>query len=346
MKRALAALLLAGCSANLTPAGTPAAARNGAPAIVPVWSSPASLVTGRRGARRRLRIVRREATANQRKGLYASEFSGSNVYGYSYNDEKNSPDTCTISGVSNVNDVAVDGARNLIVPNGGNHTIRVYKGPRRCGTLAATVKDPYGQPADAAGPNALTEKFVVANVFDNRGAAGSLSICHVSKTKGTCSTKLTNPSMYQVGGVAMDTAGDCWADALAEGGGVNLIYFASCRGAGVVATGFENADLGGLDIDGAGNLVSISATDGNVYVYSGCNPACTLVGGPFALNNVAVFGHLNKQSNRLAVASYVEGGIDVYSYTPAGITYLYSVTTGLEPTLDVEGTAYSPRSPE
>jgi hypothetical protein len=346
MKRAIAALLLAGCSANLAPAGAPAGARAGAPAIVPVWSSPASLVTGRRGALRRLRIVQREATPFQRKGLYASEFSGDDVYGYPYNDENNSPNTCTLSGVSNVNDVAVDSARNLIVPNGGNHTIRVYKGPQRCGALAATVKDPYGQPADAAGPNALTGNFVVANIFDNKGAAGSLSICHVSKKKGTCTVNLTNPNMYQVGGVAMDTAGDCWADALAAGSGTNLIYFASCSGAGVVATGFENADLGGLDIDSAGNLVSISATDGNVYVYSGCNPACTLVGGPFPLNNLAVFGHLNKQSNQLAVASYVEGGIDVYSYTPAGITYLYSVTTGLEPALDVEGAAYSPRSPE
>jgi hypothetical protein len=346
MRRAIAALLLAGCSANLAPSDAPAGARSGAPAIVPVWSSPASLVTGRRGALRRPRIVGREATALQRKGLYASEFSSNQVFGYPYNDEENSPRTCTITGVSSVNDVAVDGARNVIVPNGGNHTIRVYKGPKRCGTLAATVKDPYGQPSDAAGPNALTEKFVVANVFDNRGGAGSLSICHVSKTKGSCTVNLTNPSMYQIGGVAMDTAGDCWADATGPSGGTSLIYFASCSGAGEVATGFENADLGGLDIDSAGNLVSISATDGNVYVYSGCNPACTLVGGPFPLQNVAVFGHLNRQSNQLAVAAYVKGGIDVYSYNPAGIAYLYSVTAGLEPSLDVEGAAYSPRSPE
>jgi hypothetical protein len=346
MKRAIAALVLAGCSANVTPADAPAGARGGAPAIVPVWSSPASLVTGRRSALRRLRILRREATPFQRKGLYVSEFSGNQVYGYPYNDEKNSPNTCTVSGVSSVNDVAVDSARNLIVPNGGNHTILVYKGPTRCGTLAATVKDPYGQPSDASGPNALTEKFVVANVFDNRARAGSLSICHVTKKKGTCSVNLTNPSMYQVGGVAMDTSGNCWADALSEGGTPNLIYFANCSGTGEVATGFENADLGGLDIDSAGNLVSISAIDGNVSIYSGCNPACTLIGGPYLLNNVAVFGHLNKQSNQLAVASYVEGGIDVYRYAPAGLTYLYSVTTGLEPTLDVEGTAYSPRSPE
>jgi hypothetical protein len=345
MKRAIAALLLAGCSANLTPAGAPAGL-HAAAGIVPVWSSPASLATGRRGALRRPRFARREATAHQRKGLYAGEFSGKQVYGYPYNDENNGPNTCTVSGVSAVNDVAVDGARNLIVPNGGTHTILVYKGPKRCGALAATVKDPYGQPSDASGPNALTEKFVVANIFDNKGAAGSLSICHVSKKKGSCTVNLTNPSMYQVGGVAMDTAGDCWADSTGPSGGPKLVYFASCSGAGEVATGFENADLGGLDIDSAGNLVSISATDGNVYIYSGCNPGCTLVGGPFPLDNVGVFGHLNKPSNQLAVASYVEGGIDVYGYTPAGITYLYSVTTGLDPTLDVEGSAYSPRSPE
>ncbi len=346
MKRALAALLLAGCSANLTSTGAPASARGGTLGIVPVWSSPASLLAGRLGARVKPRARAREATRAQRKGLYASEFLGSDVYGYAYQDKDNGPDACAVSGVESVNDVAVDSVRNLIVPNGGTHTILVYKGPARCGTLAATVSDPYGQPSDAAGADALTESFVVANVFDNQGAAGSLSMCRVSKTKGTCSVNLTNASMYMVAGVAMDAAGDCWADSLTTSSVASLVYFANCSGAGEVATGFENADLGGLDIDSAGNLVSISATDGNVYVYSGCNPACTLVGGPFPLQNAAVFGHLNKKSNQLAVASYIEGGIDVYSYAPTGITYLYSVTNGLEPALDVEGTAYSPRSPE
>lgn len=346
MKRAIAALLLAGCSANLTPSDAPASARGGAPAIVPVWSSPASLITGRRGASVRPGFVRREATSFQRRHLYVSDFLGNQAYGFPYNDTTNGPDTCTVNGVSSVNDVAVDGARDLIVPNGGNHTIFVYKGRTGCGTLAAKVADPYGQPSDASATDVLTEKFVVANIFDNNGAAGSLSICHVSKTKGRCSVNLTNTSMYQVAGVARDTSGDCWADANNGYGKPTLTYFAQCSGAGVIATGFENGDLGGLDIDSAGNLVSISAMDGNVYVYSGCNPACTLVGGPFPLQNAAIFGHLNKQSNQLAVASYVEGGVDVYSYTPTGITYLYSVTDGLQSSLDVEGTAYSPRSPE
>lgn len=347
MKRAIAALVLAGCSANLAPStSTPASARGAAPGTVPVWSSPASLVQGRLGARVKPRFAGREATARQRKGLYASEFLGSDVYGYAYNDETNGPSTCTDSGVPDVNDVAVDTARNLIVPDGGTHTILVYKGPTRCGTLAATVNDPYGQPSDAAGPNALTEKFVVANIFDNRGLPGSLSMCHVSGTGGKCTVNLTDASMDMVGGVAMDTAGNCWADSLNGTGAPILVYFAHCSRAGQLATGFENADLGGLDIDSAGNLVSISAADGNVYVYSGCKPACTLVGGPFALKNLAIFGHLNNRSNKLAVASYTHGGIDVYRYTPAGITYLYSVTDGLNPSLDVEGTAYSPRSPE
>ncbi len=346
MKRTIAALLLAGCSANLTSPGTPADARGGRTGIAPVWSSPATLVTGRLGAHVRPHFTGREATPPQRKGLYASEFLGTDVYGYPYQNENNGPDTCTVSRVQSVNDVAVDGVRDLIVPDGASHTILVYKGPARCGALAATVTDPYGQPSDAAGPNALKQSFVVANIFDIKGAAGSLSVCRVSKKKGTCSVNLTNASMYMVGGVAMDTAGDCWADSMMASGGPALVYFASCAGAGQVATGFQNADLGGLDIDSAGNLVSISAADGNVYVYSGCNPACTLVGGPFALENPAIFGHLNKQSNELAVASYTEGGIDVYSYAPSGITYLYSITNGLEASLDVEGAAYSPRSHE
>ncbi len=64
-----------------------------------------------------------------------------------------------------------------------------------------------------------------------------------------------------------------------------------------------NTYYGGLDIDKNGNIVAISAFDSNVYVYSGCNPACTLVGGPFPMHGEAVFGHLNKQSMTFALAT-------------------------------------------
>ena len=96
--------------------------------------------------------------------------------------------------------------------------------------------------------------------------------------------------------------GDCWASATNSTGTATLTYFKGCTGSGRPAKHYRNSYYGGLDIDNAGNLVSISAFDSEVYVYKGCNPACTLVGGPFALHNQSIFGHLDQKSKHFAAA--------------------------------------------
>ena len=100
--------------------------------------------------------------------------------------------------------------------------------------------------------------------------------------------------MYEAGGVAMSNSGDCWVDAKPTStGGANLIYFKGCSGGGKVATGFKNTYYGDVDIDNKGNLVIIDEMALAVYIYSGCNPACKVVGGPFPLKAESFFGRLN-----------------------------------------------------
>jgi hypothetical protein len=145
----------------------------------------------------------------------------------------------------------------------------------------------------------------------------------------------------------MDNSGNCWGDGIDPSGLATLTYFAGCSGGGVQATGFVNSSFGGIDIDASGNLVTIDGFAPAVYVYSGCNPACTLVGGPFPLIGDAIFGHLNsKFNNKLATGNFVNGQIDIYRYTPTSLTYAYSFNNGLSPSLDVEGAAYNKRSPQ
>ncbi len=161
-----------------------------------------------------------------------------------------------------------------------------------------SVSDPYGQPSDATSPNAVTGTIAVANIFDTSGA-GSISLCTLP---GGCFANLTNPHMDEVYGVAMAKNGDCWASATNSTGNATLTYFKGCTGSGRAAKHYRNTDPGGLDIDNAGNLVSISAFDSEVYVYKGCNPACTLVGGPFLLKNESIFGHLDQKSKHFAAS--------------------------------------------
>ncbi len=124
-----------------------------------------------------------------------------------------------------------------------------------------------------------------------------------------------------------------------------MIYFKRCSGSGRPAVGFQNYSYGGLDIDDQGNLVSVSIYDANLWVYKGCNPRCATIGGPFPMRGLPVFGHLNKRSTLFAVANNENVTVDIYSYGPKNLTYLYSFP-GASESGDIGGVAYNPRSKE
>jgi hypothetical protein len=279
-----------------------------------------------------------------RNGIYVAQYYGSSIVAFRTREQRNDPPACTVPfAVSEVTDVAADDAGNLIDPDGGTHSIIIGNGPDLCGPMAATIADPYGQPSDASSADALHGIIAVANVRDNGSAPGSISVCTVAKG---CTRNLTNPGMYEVGGVAMDKKGNCWATATGAppSGAPALFYFKRCAGAGVAATNFRNYYHGGIDFDGAGNLVAIDPDfqlRGRVFVYSGCNPACKIVGGPFPLYEPAEFGHLNRSSKLFAAADAYLGQVDVYNYAPTKITYRYSFNNGLAYGLGVEGVTYN-----
>jgi hypothetical protein len=291
------------------------------------------------------------APATAKRGIYVSQVAGSNILGYKKGQRSNDPAICTVPfSIGSVNNVAVDGAGNLIDPDGAAGAIIIGQGPNMCGAEAAMISDPYGQPVDASSANALTGKIAVANTFDNGSTPGSISVCTVS---AGCKKNLTNPAMDGVAAVALDNQGNCWADGINPSIQATLTYFAGCSGGGVQTTGFTNSGPGGIDIDASGNLVTIdvrgggSSGTGVVDVYSGCKPACKLLSST-PLIAPAIYGHLNSlHNNKLAVADFDNGQIDIYSYSPTGgVTYLYSFNDGLSANLFVEGVAYNKRSPQ
>ncbi len=271
-----------------------------------------------------------------RLGIYVSTESG--VAGYRM---RGNGQTCTVKGAAPYSGVAVDGAENLIVlGGGGSNAIDVYGGPRMCGRLLGSVADPYGQPSDAASMNSAISTIAVGNIFDVSGP-GSISLCTLARG---CTKNLTNGNIFELAGVAMSNAGDCWASATNATGVATLTYFKKCSGAGQTATGFMNAYYGGLDIDRDGNLVSVSAFDAKLYVYKGCRPGCTLIGGPFALLDNSIFGHLDSHSTHFAAADYARSQVDVYRYSPTSVTYDYSFGGSSRSSHAVVGVAYHPRS--
>ncbi len=92
------------------------------------------------------------------------------------------------------------------------------------------------------------------------------------------------PRLVNVFSVAIAPNGDCWAAGW-NGHESSLAYFAQCRHTGVIASGFTPSQFSWLDIDGKGNLVTIGEHPQSlpgffVCIYSGCDPECSLVGGP------------------------------------------------------------------
>lgn len=281
--------------------------------------------------------------AEPSRGIYVSQFDGTEILGYPSANKANRGPICDVSGGSYVNGIAIDDSGNLIDPDGGNKYVVVFKGPDMCGARLGSFADKYGQPSDASSSDAATGKIAVANIRDHGGKSpGSLSICTL---RSGCTSNLTNPKMNAAGGVAMSDGGDCWVDAKrVAGGGAALIYFQGCAGPGQVAGGFKSGSYGGIDIDNDGNLVVIDETALAVSVYSGCNPACKLVGGPFPLRAESFFGKLNAANTDYAAVDRTDGAVDVYSYSTTAIKYEYSFKRGLSVNLEPEGIAQNPRS--
>jgi hypothetical protein len=316
-----AAITLAGCGgARIAPAGPAPGGPGAAANLLPGTALPNIL----------------------RRGIYVSEFFGSAILGYPSNNRLDNPPSCTVPGVSYVSNIAVDGNGNLIVPDSGSRTVIVFKGPKMCGRKLGSFSVPYGAPGDAASNDATSGPIAVATSGNSSGRGG-IAVCTLS---GGCTKFLTNPNMGEPAGVAMARNGDCWASATTSTGTATLTYFKRCAGGGKAATGFKNTYYGGLDIDIHGNLISIDAFAPALWIYRGCKPSCTVVGGPFALHGASVFGHLNEKSTEFAAADFACGCVDVYGGNTSHLVYKYSFSNGLTASNDVEGIAYNPRSKE
>jgi hypothetical protein len=279
---------------------------------------------------------------NVRRGVYAAQFYGVDLFGYRMPDTRNAGPVCDMAATS-VNGFAVDSAGEVIVPNGDPSEVSVYRPHTLCGKSMGSFSDPYGQASDAATANAATGTIIVGNIrVSQYDKVGNIAVCTL---KGGCTRELTSKSItYYGGGVALASNGDCWitSEDNASLSSATLTYFNGCSGSGQAAKGWKNQYYGGLIVDKSGNLISIDYDSDVLWVYSGCNPTCTVVGGPFTLEGNSFYGSLNKKGTELALGDWELGQVDIYRYTPTSLTYEYSFDAGLTPSSAVNAAAFSP----
>jgi hypothetical protein len=337
---ALPALALWSCAGPQVPTG-PAPGADGSnvrPAeAAPDWARGTASRPFRRAA----------APDPAKRGIYVSSFDGTSIYGFKNSYVQGSGPICTLyTGQVYVNGIAADSLGNLIVPQNNGNLVKIYRGPDMCGPLLGSLKDPYGQPANAASFNAATGTIVVADIEGKRGTLGSLAVCSLGSG---CTRRLEPKFTGYATGVALAKNGDCWLTTenrtfTAAG----MTYWPNCSGSGELVTGFKNTSYGSLSIDRQGDLASVDfrgGTTGQLWVYSGCNPACRLVGGPFPLEGQPVFGAINARGDTFGTmeSEFPYGGtVDIYKYAPTKLAYEYSFDSGFAPASSPEGFAYSP----
>jgi len=277
------------------------------------------------------------AADSAKRGIYVSVTgTAPGILGYPSNNMSNGPPACTENTLAL--NVAVDRGGNLIVS--GDSGVEVFKGPSMCGHQLGSFPTAFGDPAvDATSADAANGTIAVGVVQEAGSGVGGIELCTLES--GCTGNLVHGIQMNAVLAVAMSAKDDCWASSADPPA---LTYFKACSGSGLTATGYENQSAGGLDIDSHGNIVSLSEMSAQVYVYSGCKPACRVIGGPFSLRGQALYGHLNKDGSRLAIADYQTGSIDVYEYAPTKLTYLYSFNNGISPSESRLGVAFNPRS--
>jgi len=289
-----------------------------------------------------------------KKGLiYASNFYKSEMWGFPNPNNSNGPATCTLGTSSkyldDVNGFGIDPKGDVLVPgytgqDNGYLSINVFA--PNCGSLLWQAEISSGQPADAYSSNGATGTVLVGLLADySNNDYGAAVLCTES---AGCGTPITNTSITgYVAGVAMAKNGDCWlSGATSTTSGFVLVYFKGCTGAGEAATGTSNASYGGLFIDTKGQLGSVDAVSSKLYVYSGCNPACSLV-STSSLHGESFFGGLDKKGKNLALGDFENQEVDIYTYSPTkGATYSYTFNNGLASGTenDVETGHFAPRN--
>ncbi len=322
--------LLSGCAGRVSP---PALSAQPA-SVIPDWMHAPVMEA--------LPAQRMVFDSRPKSGIYAAEFYGPDLFAYRNPERRDRKPLCKVAAEF-VNGLGVDGAGNLIVPNGYPPQVSVYRGPGLCGKLLGTISDPYGQPSDAASADAAKGTIVVANIEKSKTVlVGNIAVCTLSKG---CTRELRSPNIkYYGGGVALAKNGDCWMasennPALSAAA---LTYFKRCKGSGKAARGWKNAYYGGLIIDKNGNLISIDFNTPALWVYKGCDPTCHVVAGPFALQGSSFYGSLNANGDELALGDSQYGQVDVYRYSPKALRYQYSFSKGLNESYHVEAACFTP----
>ena len=337
----LALVLLAGCAET---ASSPSSTMPSAVGLAGLRGNAVSVIPKKYLPIRIKPMRGRSAPDFAERGIYVSALLDTHLYGFPKNNSGNAPPFCSVPATG-VNGFGVDNAGNLMIPE-GNDGITVWNGPMMCGSMVPLEQSPMrlAKPRTLP-PSTRSPETLPSPIFRHRQQPRQHFNLHA--VQRNVRDEPDQPKFFRAVGVAMNGAGNCWADGSDPSDAAVLVYFAGCTGSGQLATGFRNGFYGGVDIDSQGNLVTISGgLPSTVNVYSGCNPACTRLSST-AVAGLSMYGHVGKQNARYVTTDIETATVEVYRYKKTGLSLFYSFTGGLPCATELcEAAAYDPSSPK
>jgi sugar lactone lactonase YvrE len=277
----------------------------------------------------------RTASDSQSRLIFSSSFGGNSVDYYLKGTGPNNPLAGTLSGgFANPQGMGVDRAGDLYVSNGNDKDVLVYAAGSTSPT--GTLDDPNKFPDDVA--IAPDGTVYVANGSGPIGASGNVVVYAPGATSPT--QTLNDKHFLHVFGVALDARGNLFVScnaALAIGSGTVVEFKAGSTTP--IETHVRLGYSGGVAIDRDGHLLAIDqeVPSINVYVVGKRKPVAKL-----PLPGASAYLAFNKTSDELYVADYSLGEIDVFRYTPSGLTPINTITNGITPSNDNMGVATTP----
>jgi hypothetical protein len=255
------------------------------------------------------------------------------INAYANRNRRNRPPTCSIANLQYINWIGADQSGKVYVPQGSINVTDVYS--PMCGSRAAELQSPNGQPVDAAVDG---KTIYVSAVVGNNQQPGSIEIYSNggSQVTGT----LTDASISQAYGLAVDQKHNVF------------LAYKNLQGLGAVIEfprGAMPGDIlpiaipidGTLQFDQSANLLVASPNTNAVNVYA--PPYNGPPSSDISLKGLAFQCTLAHDDLHLYCSDYKFTSVDVYTY-PAG-RYLYSYNRGLDPQMGVSGIAFAPAAP-
>lgn len=207
-----------------------------------------------------------------------------------------------------------NGALYVASDNSSGGVIEVHA--PNCGNVSRTVNDSFNEPfAIAVRGNSL-----YAAGYDSIQRDIDIAVCNLR----ACTGRLTDRSISQLLGLAVDSHGNVWASFYDTYGYVRLRIWQHGAMPGHDVGGFQPYNPGEILFDNHDNLVVIEYRTPKAYTFS-CDAQrakCTQT-GEFTLKDTAQYGALNNLNTDVQIVNYDTNAIDVYSYPSFKFEYSY-----------------------